>query len=94
MDRQGTTVESDLPEDLHPPGKRVPAGPTTRAQDPKLRAAVERRSLDVAKVHYVKELRGSGNLLCDDAHARRATRYVGPHFVRRNAPIGGEPWAR
>jgi hypothetical protein len=59
MDRQGTTVEYDLPEDLHPPGKKVPAGRTTRAQDPRLRAAVERRSLDAAKVHYVNELGGT-----------------------------------
>ncbi|MGO9191547.1 MAG: protein NO VEIN domain-containing protein [Streptosporangiaceae bacterium] len=47
-------VDTDLPEDFHPPGKKAPAGRTTRAQDPKLRDAVERRSLDVAQAYYVK----------------------------------------
>ena len=52
-------VDTDLPEDFHPPGKKAPAGRTTRAQDPKLRDAVERRSLDVAKDYYVNELGGT-----------------------------------
>lgn len=52
-------VETDLPEDFQPPGKKAPAGRTTRAQDPKLRSAVERRSLDVAKAYYVDELGGT-----------------------------------
>jgi hypothetical protein len=50
---------AELPEDLQPPGKKAPAGRTTRAQDPKLRAALERRSLDVAKDYYVNELGGT-----------------------------------
>ena len=52
-------IETDLPEDFQPPGKKAPAGRTTRAQDPKLRDAVERRSLDVAKAYYVNELGGT-----------------------------------
>ena len=51
-------AETDLPEDFQA-GKKAPAGRTTRAQDPKLRAAVERRSLDVAKSYYVDDLGGS-----------------------------------
>ena len=47
-----------MPEDFQP-GKKAPKGRTTRAQDPKLRAAVERRSLDVAKAYYMDELGGS-----------------------------------
>ncbi len=52
-------IETDLPEDFQPPGKKAPAGRTTRPQDPKLRDAVERRSLDVAKAYYVNELGGT-----------------------------------
>lgn len=52
-------IDTDLPEDFHPPGKKAPAGRTTRPQDPKLRDAVERRSLDVAKAYYVNELGGT-----------------------------------
>ena len=52
-------IEADLPEDFHPPGKKAPAGRTTRAQDPQLRDAVERRSLDVAKSYYLHELSGT-----------------------------------
>jgi hypothetical protein len=52
-------TETDLPEDFQPPRKKAPAGRTTRAQDPELRAAVERRSLDIAKDYYEKELHGS-----------------------------------
>ena len=52
-------TETDSPEDLQPAGKKAPAGRTTRAQDPKLRAAVERRSLDVAKDYYENELGGT-----------------------------------
>lgn len=51
-------AETDLPEDFQP-GKKAPKGRTTRAQDPKLRAAVERRSLDIAKGYYMDELGGS-----------------------------------
>jgi hypothetical protein len=52
-------VDVDLPEDYQPPGKKAPPGRTTRAQDPKLRDAVERRSLDVAKAYYENELKGT-----------------------------------
>jgi hypothetical protein len=52
-------IDTDLPEDLQPPGKKAPAGRTTRAQDPKLRAALERQSLDVAKAYYLDELGGT-----------------------------------
>ena len=51
-------AETGLPEDFQA-GKKAPAGRTTRAQDPKLRTAVERRSLDVARAYYVDELGGS-----------------------------------
>jgi hypothetical protein len=47
-------VDADLPEDYQPAGKMAPSGRTTRAQDPKLRDAVERRALDVAKEYYEK----------------------------------------
>jgi hypothetical protein len=53
-------VDTDLPEDFHSPGKKAPAGRTTRAQDPALRGAVERRSLEVAKAYYTEELGGTG----------------------------------
>jgi hypothetical protein len=59
IDAQLDPIDSDLPEDLHPPGKKAPAGRTTRAQDPKLRAALERQSLDVAKAYYLDELGGT-----------------------------------
>lgn len=49
-------VDTDLPEDFQPTGKKAPAGRTTRAVDPKLRDAVERRALDVAKAYYLEEL--------------------------------------
>ena len=52
-------IDADLPEDFQPPGKVAPSGRTTRALDPKLRDAVERRSLDVAKDFYVSELGGT-----------------------------------
>jgi hypothetical protein len=39
-------TDTDLPEDFQP-GKKAPQGRTTRAEDPKLRAAIERRALDV-----------------------------------------------
>jgi hypothetical protein len=51
-------LDTDLPEDFQW-GKKAPAGRTTRAQDPKLRDAVERRSLDVAKAYYVDEFEGT-----------------------------------
>jgi hypothetical protein len=44
--------DADVPEDFQPAGKKAPHGRTTRAQDPKLRAAIERRALDVALVYY------------------------------------------
>ena len=49
-------MDIDLPEDFQPSGKKAPAGRTTRAVDPKLRDAVERRALNVAKAYYVNEL--------------------------------------
>lgn len=52
-------VDTDLPEDFQATGKVAPNGRTTRAQDPLLRDAIERRSLDVAKSYYLDELRGS-----------------------------------
>lgn len=52
-------IETDLPEDFQPPGKKAPVGRTTRARDPNLRDAVERRSLDVAKAYYLNELGGT-----------------------------------
>lgn len=44
--------EDELQEDSQPAGKSAPSGRVTRLQDPKLRAAVERRSLEVAREHY------------------------------------------
>lgn len=44
--------DGDVPEDFQPRRKAAPAGRTTRAQDPKLRAAIERRALDVALDYY------------------------------------------
>lgn len=49
-------VDVDIPEDFQPSRKQAPRGRTTRAQDPKLRTAVERRSLDVAREYYENEL--------------------------------------
>ena len=51
---------TDVPEDFHKPGWTAPGGRTTRAQDPDLRAAIERRSLDVAREYYEKGLHGTG----------------------------------
>ncbi|TCC10899.1 DUF3883 domain-containing protein [Kribbella soli] len=45
--------EANLVEDEERPGTRAPRGAAARAQDPVLRAAIERRSLDVTKAHYV-----------------------------------------
>jgi hypothetical protein len=42
----------ELTEDTATPGQLAPKGRVTRTQDPKLRAAIERRSLDVAIDHY------------------------------------------
>jgi hypothetical protein len=50
--------DGEVPEDFQPPNQRAPRGRTTRAQDPKLRAAIERRALDVA-VQYYRDLGGS-----------------------------------
>jgi hypothetical protein len=52
-------MDADLPEDYQSPGKKAPVGRTTRAQDPVLRAVVERRSLDVAKDYYLGDLGGT-----------------------------------
>ena len=52
-------VDTDLPEDFQAPGKRAPSGRTTQARDPRLREAIERRSLDVARDYYVNELGGT-----------------------------------
>jgi hypothetical protein len=43
---------TEVAEDYQPKGAKAPSGRTTRAQDPKLRAAIERRSLDVALQYY------------------------------------------
>lgn len=45
-------ADTDVPEDFQPPNQHAPHGRTTRAQDPKLRAAIERRALDVALEYY------------------------------------------
>lgn len=52
-------TDADLPEDFQFRGRKAPAGRTTRAHDPKLRNALERRSLDVAKDYYLSELGGT-----------------------------------
>ncbi|MGE3796014.1 MAG: DUF3883 domain-containing protein [Dehalococcoidia bacterium] len=44
--------DADVPEDFQPRRKVAPAGRTTRVQDPKLRAAIERRAVDVALGYY------------------------------------------
>jgi hypothetical protein len=49
--------EDAIAEDNRPPGAQAPPGRVTRIQDPKLRAAIERRSLDVALAYY-KSIRG------------------------------------
>ncbi len=49
--------DEDVGEDNQPPGARAPRGRVTRIQDPKRRAAVERRSLDVA-LDYYKDIGG------------------------------------
>lgn len=43
---------AEIEEQTQPRRRRVPPGSTTRIQDPVLRAAVERRSVDVAKAYY------------------------------------------
>lgn len=49
----GADIEdTDIPEDFQPARKNAPRGRTTRPQDPKLRAAIERRALDVARTYY------------------------------------------
>jgi len=50
---------TEVSEDFQPPGKKAPRGRSTRAQDPALRAAIERRSLDIAKAYYLDELGGA-----------------------------------
>lgn len=44
--------EKDVVEDARAPRTRAPSGRVTRAQDPVLRSAIERRSLDVVLEHY------------------------------------------
>lgn len=44
--------DDELPEDGQPRRKPAPRGRVTRVQDPVLRLAIERRSVDVAKAHY------------------------------------------
>lgn len=41
-----------MSEDFQPTNTRAPSGHTTRGQDPKVRAAIERRALDVALEYY------------------------------------------
>jgi len=51
----GTDLEvedADIPEDFQPVSKNAPHGRTTRVQDPRVRAAIERRALDVALAYY------------------------------------------
>lgn len=45
-------LDDEVSEDARPPKARVPKGKVSRAQDPVLRAALERRSLDVARDYY------------------------------------------
>lgn len=52
-------TDVDIPEDFQPSSKQAPPGRTVRAQDPKLRAAVERRALDVARDYYENDLGGT-----------------------------------
>ncbi|TDK26591.1 DUF3883 domain-containing protein [Arthrobacter crusticola] len=47
-----TDAAVDEPEDFRAPGRTAPVGRVTRAQDPILRAAIERRALDVAAGYY------------------------------------------
>lgn len=49
------TDEGDVPEDHRKSGEAAPPGRTTRAQDPILRAAIERRALDVAAEYYAQQ---------------------------------------
>jgi hypothetical protein len=44
--------QKDVVEDARTPKTRAPSGRVTRAQDPVLRSAIERRSLDVVLDHY------------------------------------------
>lgn len=52
LSADANTDDADVPEDFQPARKKAPHGRTTRAQDPKLRAAIERRALDVALAYY------------------------------------------
>jgi hypothetical protein len=52
-------VDVDVPEDYKTPGRKAPKGRTARAQDPKLRSAIERRAVDVAKEYYLAECGGT-----------------------------------
>jgi hypothetical protein len=47
-----TDETNEIAEDYQSKGAKAPSGRTTRAQDPKLRAAIERRSLDAALEYY------------------------------------------
>jgi hypothetical protein len=61
--------DADVPEDFQPARKKAPHGRITRAQDPKLRAAIERRALDVALAYY-EGLGGALLHLAKPRHAR------------------------
>jgi hypothetical protein len=50
---EGTDGDDEVIEDPRQPKRRVAPGATTRVQDPILRAAIERRSLDVATEYYM-----------------------------------------
>lgn len=52
MEAAPDPFEVEVVEDFQQPGKKAPSGRTARTQDPALRAAIERRSLDVAKEYY------------------------------------------
>ena len=48
----GDSENDELEEDAQPSNRKAPHGRVTRVHDPVLRAAIERRSLDVTLAHY------------------------------------------
>jgi hypothetical protein len=50
----GQAEPGEIDEGHQTPGRRVPSGHVARTQDPALRAAIERRSLDVALAYYAR----------------------------------------
>lgn len=52
IDSVAYDVDGEVSEDFQPVNTRAPSGHTTRVQDPKVRAAIERRALDVALEYY------------------------------------------